>query len=137
MNALVSYNKIRVPKKIQKHVACFDNIFNPKDPSSVLLSDMVYQKLLHNQHQYKRIIVFLGKKSSGSCKMIPLLWNSIEKEKLFFILCHHDIEEKISILHENSVPKLQYLSFCDNWHQEGKPCNEVPIMIGIALQKAD
>lgn len=137
MNALVSYNRIIISEKINHHVVCFENIFNPKQPSSVLATDKVYQRLRNNHYKYERIIVFLGKKSSGSCEMIPLLWNTLPREKIFFVLCHHDLRKKQALLKQYAIPKKQYLCFRDHQHLEGKPCDEVPIMLGIALQKAE
>lgn len=137
MKALVSYNKLNIPESLKTNIACFEYIFNPKHPNSVVKDDRVYQELLKHQHKFSEIIIFLGKKSSGSCEILKRVWKDMDQLKLFFILCDHDLKEKTELLHKLKVPFKQYMSFCDNRYLEGKRCDEVSVMLGMALQKAD
>lgn len=137
MVLVISYNELKLVRKLAKDYAgkiyCIEKIFNPKRISSVKEDDSHFHQVMAHQRKYSKIVVFIGKKSSGSLAIIDLFCEKIEHEKLFFLLCDHDLEEKEQALEKNRIFPHQYLIFRDNKYLEGKRCDEDPILAGIAL----
>jgi L-rhamnose isomerase len=138
MIAIVSYNPLESAvsfrnSSTEKYFDVYNNIFNPKSPRSVTIDDPVYKQLVFNIDIYEQIIVFVGKKSSGACTMIKLLCGELHEyhEKLFFVLCDHDYEEKVELLEEYKVYPHQYMSFSDNNYLKGKRCDEEVVLLGL------
>lgn len=129
--ALVSYNTAPSYLHMLKEklpLALFENIFNPKQPSNVNKYDRVWQQLIAQKDDYDRIIIFAGKKSSGSLEIIRLAVNSLPKEKIFFVLCKHDFEEKVQLFTSLGFSTEHYGWFDDSHTQ----CREWPIMLDYA-----
>jgi hypothetical protein len=135
MIAVVSYNPLPLCRELaltEPRVWCFDQMFNPKGVASVHRNDLVYRRLVSNILHYEKIIIFCGKKSSGSCSIIPhFLGDSrINRDTLFFVLCSHDLAEKEDILRYHGVPKNQWMYFHDHEYVNDNPCDEDPILCG-------
>lgn len=135
MIAVVSYNELplcRALALIESRVLCFDRMFNPKGIASVHRNDPVYKKLVYSHHHYKKIIIFCGKKSSGSCNVPPLFLEDsrIDSNILFFVLCSHDLDEKESVLQDYAVPRSHWMYFHDHEYVDNNPCDEDPILLG-------
>lgn len=135
MIAVVSYNALPLCQALastEPRVLCFDRMFNPKGIASVNQNDPVYKKLVYHHEYYKKIIIFCGKKSSGSCSIPPLFLeeNRIDRNILFFVLCSHDLDEKKRVLQNYTVPKNNWMYFHDHEYVDNNPCDEDPILLG-------
>jgi hypothetical protein len=135
MIAVVSYNALPLCRELaltEPRVWCFDHMFNPKGIDSVHQHDPVYKRLVSNSHHYEKIIIFCGKKSSGSYSIIPLFLEDsrINRDTLFFVLCSHDLIEKEDILRCYNVPESQWMYFHDHEYVNDNPCDEDPILCG-------
>lgn len=137
MIALVSYNQLPLGRRLSQEnssVRCYESMFNPKSPKSVHVDDTVFQDMYSLKEHLDTIIVFCGKKSSGSCEIIKLFCKlfSNEQHKLFFVLCYHDLCEKKQLLQKMKVPPIQWMHFSDHEYVQSNPCNEDRILIGMA-----
>ncbi|OGI61808.1 hypothetical protein A2645_00965 [Candidatus Nomurabacteria bacterium RIFCSPHIGHO2_01_FULL_39_9] len=132
--AVVSYNTIPPYKKgvvriKNKKVLILSNTFNPKCPDNVRSDDPNWQKLLFHKNDLQKVIIFAGKKESGALEIIDRALADFKKRKriLFFVLCDHDLEEKIDKLKQYGISKTQYVCFSDG-HER---CYETPFLLGF------
>ena len=140
MIALVTYNLLDPYKK---GLMCKDGVdvlvlpetFTPKGPERVIAADPNWQELMSHKHELERVIIFAGKKSSGALEIIELACASFadKKECLFFVLCDHELPEKIARLRKLGISETQYVSFEDGH----LPCQESPILKGYMLDYID
>ncbi len=76
--------------------------------------------------------IFIGKKESGSLEMIDFFYQTPElaplREKFFWVLCDHNLEEKLERLESYGVPRTseKVYRFSDN----RLPCRESIILLG-------
>jgi len=131
--SVLSYNAIGVYDDGICHIDGYDVLFlphsfNPKSPESVSVCDPNWQQLLLHREHINYFIVFAGKKTSGSLEIINLVCTEFqtEKQKVLFILCDHDLEEKIQTIHAQNYGKNNYMCFSDNV----LPCQETPLLLG-------
>ena len=134
MIAVISYNAIPPYNKGEivingRRVLIFPNTFNPKSPLSVLPTDPNWSLLLRYRDELRKIIIFAGKKESGALEIIDLAVRSFhnKKEILFFILCDHEIREKIERLAQYGIHQKQYICFSDSHDR----CYETPFLLGF------
>lgn len=134
--AIVTYNPFFPYQKGTEtingmEVLILPETFTPKNPESVLATDPNWEELLLFKHQLEKVIIFAGKKSSGALEIIKLACESFGDKKgcLFFVLCHHELAEKIELLERYGIAEEQYTSFMDNH----LPCQERPILKGYML----
>ncbi len=109
-----------------------EGIFGPKSIASVTRDHVTYQTLKEYKYLTEKVIIFAGKKESGSLEIIRLVVEIFvdQKEKLFFPLCDHDIEEKKALLAELGILPTQYMVFTDGHTQ----CQEAPVLLGYLYQ---
>jgi len=106
-----------------------------KSAEYVTLENPQYQEVLEfvKEHSVSiaSIDVFLGKKSSGGVAMIPRLCADLSEHvsRIFWIVCHHDREEKRFTLTNQGIscienPMMYYI-------EDGKhPCREEYVFLG-------
>ena len=133
MIALVTYNRIfpyeRGLTRIDgTDVLVLPETFTPKSPANVVPADPNWQELMLHRDGIDHVIIFAGKKSSGALEIIDLACDSFEgrEERLFFVLCDHEFEEKRALLERRRIPRTSYVLFEDGH----LPCQEAPIMKG-------
>ena len=102
MLAVITYNLLfPYTKGIQNingiEVLFLPETFTPKSPQNIHSSDTNWKLLLQHKDELQKIIIFAGKKSSGALEIIDLACASFynRKECLFFVLCDHELQEKI------------------------------------------
>lgn len=119
-------NKIK-----SKSVLLLPNCFNPKSPISVRSDDTQWKTLMRHYDTLEKVIIFAGKKSSGSLEIIKLAVQTFRDKKhiLEFILCDHDLEEKKLLLTELGITPTQYSVFIDGF----EICRETKHLIGPML----
>jgi len=129
-NSIPPYNK-GINKILGENILFLPNSFNPKCPASVLSTDLNWIELIKHKNTLEKIIIFIGKKSSGSLEIIELACDYFQdkKEILLFILCDHEQEEKESLLAQFNIPITQYICFKDGH----LPCQETPFLKGFLL----
>ena len=138
MIALVSYNPLSkihsvIKDNLYLDIYVADSIFNPKKAENVTAQDAHFQHLISHKEVLERIIVFVGKASSGSLEMIALFCSSFTLQQLFFVCCDHDLSEKESLLKYYGVSHGQYLVFNDNSKVLSRQCNEEQILLGVLI----
>lgn len=106
--------------------------FEPKSPESVKETDPCFELLLQHRGTLQKIIVFSGKKESGALEIITLFASAFEdaRDRLFFVLCDHDLEEKEGLLRSLGINHLQWMVFSDS-HER---CQETPVLFGYLHQ---
>ena len=136
MLAVITYNLLfPYTKGIQNingiEVLFLPETFTPKSPQNIHSSDTNWKLLLQHKDELQKIIIFAGKKSSGALEIIDLECASFynRKECLFFVLCDHELQEKIDRLKKHSITREQYICFEDGH----LPCQEGPILKGYML----
>ncbi len=99
-----------------------------KGPEYVLSSDPNWQEVLKHKETLKRLIIFAGKASSGALEIIKRAVKDFaeKKEILFFVLCDHDLDEKMSLLISLGIVDTQWMWFGDNYEF----CQETPLLLG-------
>lgn len=119
-------------------ILALDKIFNPKGIASVKLSDPQFQLILHyvNLGHDLDIFLFAGKENSGSLRMIDLFLEYF-KGKIYFVLCHHSLTKKMTMLIRADVPLSNIIIFKDHAPTVNKRCNESPILRGLVYEKID
>ncbi len=103
--------------------------FKPKSPASVLPSDSNWQMLIQHKDQLEKAVIFAGKKTSGALEIIDLACQSFHDKKkiLYFVLCWHELSEKVEKLNAFGVHENQYITFKDGC----LPCREDVILRGL------
>ncbi len=140
MIALVTYNKL-LPYQKGANAVCGTKVlvlpetFVPKMPASVRQDDPNWQELLRYKKDLNKVIIFAGKKSSGALEIVDLACESFADQKkcLFFVLCDHELNEKVERLKYHGIPATQYVSFADGY----LPCQEAPLMKGYMMDFID
>lgn len=134
--ALVTYNPIPpylpgIMTINTTEVFIASEIFSPKSINNIRNDDPLFKELIKYSHSLERIYIFAGKKSSGGVAMIELFASQFgaKKDILHFILCDHDLAEKIAVITRLGFTKEQYMTFSDNHTQ----CQEGPILKGYML----
>ncbi len=99
-----------------------------KSPLFVNEKDVVFRQILKNISEHDFLIVFAGKADSGAFEIIEIFTGELMKKhlyKIIFVLCPHELEEKIALLQKRNVPEHQYVSFNDDNYKQGKQCDEI------------
>ncbi len=138
--AVLSYNPIPPYSKgvieiNEKHVFVLPQLFPLKIPAAVLATDLQWQELMSHRETLEKVIIFAGKKQSGSLEIISLAVDSFanKKQVLFFLLCDHDLEEKLQLLKSLEIGETQYVTFSDGHTR----CYETPFLKGFMYDYAD
>ncbi len=99
-----------------------------KRPENVVPNDPNWQLLLSHKVSLEKVVLFAGKKSSGALEIIELACESFNDKKniLYFVLCWHDLSEKIALLQKLGIPEIQYTCYKDGH----LPCEEIPLLKG-------
>jgi hypothetical protein len=131
--AVVSYNSLdnfHITKDYVDDVLVLSDTFSPKCPDNVLMSDSNWQCLLEQKDYLEKVILFAGKKSSGALEIIHLAAESFadKRECLLFVLCDHDLDEKIKLVESLGFHDMQYMYFKDGHTR----CQELPLLRAYA-----
>jgi hypothetical protein len=116
----------------------YDNAFaKPKARRAVSLDDPHMREVYEARHDVSRILVFLGKMDSGSGEIAHFFATTFSdvREKLHFVLCPHELEEKENLLRSLGFSDAQWSVFFDPEHRAGKQCNEWPLLYGEAMRQ--
>lgn len=129
-NSFFNFIKRVIIKIAGRKVLVLPCTFNPKCPENVLPTDSSWMYIIENKDYIERIFIFAGKKSSGTLEIIELACKEFanNKEKLFFVLCDHDLEEKELLLKKHDIKRTQYVVFEDGH----LPCQESEMLYGYA-----
>jgi hypothetical protein len=137
--AVITYNDFPLyPKGVKKingiWVLLMPKIFNPKSRDRPCADDPDFQKIVGYKPTLKYLIVFLGKESSGSYKMIDI-FNEYFGDRVQYRLCHHSWEEKAHYLLGKGVSMNNVRVFIDLRAvlNPTLQCDETPALSG-ALQ---
>lgn len=138
MIAVATYNDVQhFPWHLfSEAIDVFPRIFTgpkgEKGPSYATVHDSQWQKIVAGQ--YRKVIVFAGKKESGSLEIIGVVAEAFRgrMDQVVFILCRHALEEKRQRIKDlcHGLPPENVREFHDYFEQ----CREVPYMIGVALE---
>ena len=131
--AVVSYNPLpnfHVAEDYVDNVLILSETFTPKCPENVSVSDPNWQCLLEQKDHLEKVIIFAGKKSSGALEIINLAAESFadKRECLSFVLCDHELDEKVELVRSFGFHDTQYVCFKDGYTQ----CQELPLLRAYA-----
>ncbi len=102
-----------------------------KSPDYVTHDNPGWLRILKQKYSLEQLIIFTGKYSSGSEKIIYQVAEdfSDKKEVPLFVLCPHELEEKRMLIKNLGFGEHQMREFCDYKY----PCEESPILLGYAI----
>ncbi len=91
--------------------------------------DPNWQLLLQHKSKIKHCIVFAGKVDSGALDLIDLVCKEFSetKDRVYFVLCHHDLEQKIARIKSYGYTQKNWFTFPD---RDGK-CQEPLLLMGF------
>ena len=149
--AVVSYNEIPPYKNgcevisiDGKDILILSKTFNPKSPASVLPTDPNWARLMAHKDELEQVIIFAGKKESGALEIIDLAVRSFQekKEVLSFLLCDHDLGEKVELLEKLGISDKRYPCFSNGYGQlrfskDNERCRETPSLKGLMYDFLD
>jgi hypothetical protein len=99
-----------------------------KCPEAVHEGDKEFKIILKHRKSLKKIFIFIGKRTSGAVDMVELFCRIFanDKDRLVFVLCGHDREEKEKLLKFFRVSPENWKVFDDNHEQ----CRESAPLMG-------
>ncbi len=103
---------------------------SPENPQYILALEWIKK----HADTITSIDVFIGKKSSGGVAMISRLCEDLPnmRDRIFWIVCHHDLEEKCAVLEYYGIATLGnplVYKIEDGEH----PCREEYVFLGRLL----
>ena len=140
---IISYNLVRdinpeFERIMREMCHVLDNAFlKPKSCIPVRFDHPRVEEAYDLRHEVDRIIVFLGKKESGSMQIAEFVANAFleERDKVHFVLCPHDREEKKKLLCLLGFSTAQYSVFEDYEYRSSQQCHEWPAIFGEAMKQ--
>lgn len=91
--------------------------------------DPHWQLLMQYEHEIDRCLFFIGKKHKGAFDVIDLVCETFKhrKDKVYFLLCHHDLNEKTERIKRYGYTEQHWFSFPDR----GDDCKESLLLLGF------
>ena len=134
---IVSYNKLTFFKRENTNVFGVSVSILPqtftqngeKSPDFVTREDAQWQKVLAVTDSTEHVIIFIGKKSSGSLEIIHRAVEDFgdSRSKLYFVSCYHDSADKNTALDRYDIHSSRRYEF-----KEGTfPCDESIALEGL------
>ena len=97
--AVVTYNEFYM---YENGIHCIETIpvliagrtFYAKNPSHVVSENEAFRSIYQYKDTLEYIVIFIGKKTSGSLEIIDLFCTFFNPQRCIFVSCHHDTLEK-------------------------------------------